>query len=196
MLQGLLGGAGGPSGECGARLTRLAAPLASAAPAQSGPAPRGSAGCGGTAAATSTPCRRGNCDDASARSTRSTCRWSLSGAYPAPSPVPPRARPPERPGAASGTTRPAPPACMKTMTQACSPPFCGTQLVEICGVDRPRYEGDRGAPRLSAPYNYAQLGPPGLEGITPPRRRGAPGGKTSQSEAYSAQLRTFILHLL
>ena len=103
VLQGLLGGAGGPSGECGARLTRLAAPLASAAPAQSGPAPRGSAGCGGTAAATSTPCRRGNCDDASARSTRSTCRWSLSGAYPAPSPVPPRARPPERPGAASGT---------------------------------------------------------------------------------------------
>ena len=39
MLTGLLGGAGGPSGECGARLTRLAAPLASAVPAQSGPAP-------------------------------------------------------------------------------------------------------------------------------------------------------------
>ena len=103
MLPRAAGGAGGPSGECGARLTRLAVPLASAAPAQSGPAPRGSAGCGGTAAATSTPCRRGNCDDASARSTRSTCRWSLSGANPAPSPVPPRARPPERPGAASGT---------------------------------------------------------------------------------------------
>jgi len=77
--------------------------------------------------------------------------------------------------------------------EASRPPFCGTQLAEICGVDRPRYEGDRGAPRLSAPYNYAQLGPPGLEGITPPRRRGAPGGKTSQSEAYSAQLRTFIV---
>ena len=39
MLQGLLGGAGGPSGECGARLTRLAAPLASAAPAQSAERP-------------------------------------------------------------------------------------------------------------------------------------------------------------
>ena len=103
MLTGLLGGAGGPSGECGARLTRLAAPLASAAPAQSGPALRGAAGGGGTATTTSTPYRRGNCDDASARSTRSTCRWSLSGAYPAPSPVPPRARPPERAGAASGT---------------------------------------------------------------------------------------------
>ena len=77
--------------------------------------------------------------------------------------------------------------------EASRPPFCGTQLAEICGVDRPRNEGDRGAPRLSAPYNSAQLGPPGLEGITPPRRRGAPGGKTCQEEAYSAQLRTFIL---
>ena len=78
-----------------------------------------------------------------------------------------------------------------------APPFAQQHLTlasgaEICGVDRPRYEGDRGAPRLSAPYNYAQLGPPGLEGITPPRRRGAPGGKTSQEEAYSAQVRTFI----
>ena len=82
------------------------------------------------------------------------------------------------------------------MAQASSPPFCGTQLAEICGVDRPRYEGDRGAPRLSAPYNSAQLGPPGLEGITPPRRRGAPGGKTSQEEAYFATLRTFIVKKL
>ena len=81
------------------------------------------------------------------------------------------------------TTRPAPPACMKTMTQASRPPFCGTQLAEICGVEH-EVRVTSGAPRLSAPYNCAQLGPPGLEGLTPPRRRGAPGGKKSQEEAY------------
>ena len=62
------------------------------------------------------------------------------------------------------TTRPAPPACMKTMAQASSPPFCGTQLAEICGVEH-EVRVTSGAPRLSAPYNKAQLGPPGLEGI-------------------------------
>ena len=41
--------AGAEHGERGARLKRLAVPLASAAPAQSSPATRGSAGCGGTA---------------------------------------------------------------------------------------------------------------------------------------------------
>ena len=61
--------------------------------------------------------------------------------------------------------RPASLATMRAMPENKSPPFCGTQLAEICGVDEWSVaEGGSGAPRLFR------------ASTTPPRRRGAPGG--------------------
>ena len=72
------------------------------------------------------------------------------------------------------------------------PPFCGTQLAEICGVDRPRYEGDRGAPRLSVPRPALRRS---LRRITPPRRRGAAGGILQRSSSSLARAGQVITHM-
>ena len=53
-----------------------------------------------------------------------------------------------------------------------SPPFCGTQLAEICGV---KERVPSGAPRLSAPYSRGGARPPRPEG--PPEGKRLPGAE-------------------